>query len=402
MNKNNWKKTFFTIYSGQAISQFTSAVVQMSLIWYLTAQSKSAAILAIATLAGFLPQAILGPFIGVLVDRFDRKKIMIISDAIIALVALVLAIGGLGQSLPLWMIIAGLFVRSVGTAFHQPSLQAVTPLIVPEEMLTKCAGYSQTLTSVSFILSPVLAGTLYVILPISAIIGIDILGAIAGIITLLMVMIPKVENQSTEKVSLIKESIEGFKVLKNVKGMLEILFIGALFSVVFLPIASLFPLMSLDYFNGTSAHAAVVETLFAVGMLVGSLILGKWGGFKNKIHSMFLAYMGLGLTLAISGIFKPSQFIGFAIMSGLMGLSAPLYNGPFMALLQTKIEPQYLGRVFSLSGSLMSLASPIGLGLAGIFADKVGINHWFFISGILILFIGCLNLIIPAVRNIDK
>lgn len=140
-----WKRQFAVIWTGQAISIFTSSIIQMAIIWYLTDKTKSATILSLATLAGFLPQAVLGPFIGVLIDRYDRKKIMILADLSIAFVTFILVIVGWFGALPIWIIMTVLFWRSIGTAFHAPSLQAITPMIVPKEYLTNCAGYTQSL-----------------------------------------------------------------------------------------------------------------------------------------------------------------------------------------------------------------------------------------------------------------
>jgi DHA3 family macrolide efflux protein-like MFS transporter len=150
----NWKKSFFTIWAGQAVSLITSAVLQMALIWYITFRTNSAAALSLASIIAFLPQAVLGPFIGVLIDRWNRKTIMIVSDLFIAAVAGVMAIIGIYGEIPVWGVMVVLGIRSIGTAFHTPSLSAVTPLIVPEDSLTKYAGFSQSLSSVSLILSP--------------------------------------------------------------------------------------------------------------------------------------------------------------------------------------------------------------------------------------------------------
>ena len=145
---NNWKLKFYTIWAGQAVSLITSAILQMA---------RSAMVLSMASLVGFLPYAVFGPAIGVLVDRHDRKKIMIGADLIIAAAGAVLAIVALYMELPIWMVMVVLFIRSIGTAFHTPALNAVTPLLVPEEQLTKCAGYSQSLQSISYIVSPAVA-----------------------------------------------------------------------------------------------------------------------------------------------------------------------------------------------------------------------------------------------------
>ena len=141
------------MWTGQAISIFTSSVIQMAIVWYLTDVTGSAAILTLATLLGFLPQAVLGPFIGVLIDRYNRKKIMVVSDLFIAGSLMILVIAGFFGELPIWLIMIVLFARAIGSTFHSPSLQAVTPLIVPKDSLTKCAGYSHTFQSVSMLLA---------------------------------------------------------------------------------------------------------------------------------------------------------------------------------------------------------------------------------------------------------
>jgi len=158
---NNWKQDFFTIWAGQAISLMTSAVLQMAIIWHLTNATGSAMVLSFATMAGFLPQAILGTMIGVLVDRWNRKLVMIGADLIIAAAGLTLAVLSLTMELPVWVVLLILFIRNVGTAFHAPALSAATPLLVPEVQLAKCAGYSHSIQSVSYILSPAIAALLY-------------------------------------------------------------------------------------------------------------------------------------------------------------------------------------------------------------------------------------------------
>src|SRR5690554_2433184 len=178
MEKYNWKLKFFTIWAGQAVSLITSAILQMAIIFYLTEKTGSAMVLSMASLVGFLPYAVFGPAIGVLVDRYDRKKIMIAADLIIAVAGAVLAIITLYMELPVWMVMAVLFIRSIGTAFHTPALNAITPLLVPNDQLTKCAGYSQFLQSISFIISPAVAALLYTIWEFNGIIAIDVLGAV--------------------------------------------------------------------------------------------------------------------------------------------------------------------------------------------------------------------------------
>ena len=399
---NNWKLKFYTIWAGQAVSLITSAILQMAIIFYLTEKTGSAMVLSMASLLGFLPYAVFGPAIGVLVDRHDRKKIMIGADLIIAAAGAVFAIVALYMELPVWIVMIVLFIRSIGTAFHTPALNAVTPLLVPEEQLTKCAGYSQSLQSISYIVSPAVAALLYSVWDLNAIIAIDVLGAVIASITVAIVRIPKLGDQvQSLEPNFIREMKEGIVVMRQNKGLFALLLLGTLYTFVYMPINALYPLISMEYFNGTPMHISITEIAFASGMLAGGLILGRLGSYEKRVPLITGSFFMMGASLAIAGLLPPSGFIIFVVCCAIMGLSVPFYSGVQTALFQQKIKPEYLGRVFSFTGSIMSLAMPLGLILSGFFADRIGINHWFLISGILIIGIAIVCPMMTEVRKLD-
>lgn len=402
MNKymnRNWKTKFYTIWFGQAISLITSAVLQMVIIWHLTSTTGSAMILSIASLVGFLPQAILGSMIGVFVDRWNRKVVMIAADLIVAASGLALVIISLSVELPIWIIMVILFIRSVGAAFHSPALDATTPLLVPEDQLAKCAGYTQSIQSVSFILSPVLAAVVYDQWGLNIAVAMDVGGALFASLMVALVAIPKQAKKENVQNKFFVEFKEGFYAVKRNKLLFTLLCVGTVYAIVFMPVSALYPLMSLDYFNGTTFHASIVEITFAVGMLIGGLLLGFWGGFKRRVLNIIGSIALMGISLLLTGILPRSGFVPFAILCAFMGISVPFYNGVQMAIFQEKVEPVYLGRVFGLLGSLMSLAMPIGLIFSSLFADRIGIQRWFGLSGIVILIIAFISLFLPAFRD---
>lgn len=399
---SKWKKDFFTIWTGQAVSLITSAILQMAIIFYLTEKTQSAMVLSIASIVGFLPYAVFGPAIGVLVDRHDRKMIMIYADLIIASAGAALAITAWYMELPIWMVMGVLFIRSIGAAFHSPALSAVTPLLVPQEQLTKCAGYSQSLQSISYIVSPAAAALLYSVWELNMIIAIDVIGAVIACATVAFVRIPKLNiEQQSLKQNFIEEMREGLRVLKENKGLFALLLVGTLYMFVYMPINALYPLISMEYFAGTPVHISITEIAYASGMLAGGLLLGLFGSFKKRIALITASIFLMGLSLTISGLLPSNAFMIFVVCCAFMGLSVPFYSGVQTALFQEKIKPEYLGRVFSLTGSIISLAMPIGLIFSGFFADKVGINHWFLMSGILIIGIAIICPLVPSVRKLD-
>ncbi|HHV13160.1 MAG TPA: MFS transporter [Clostridiales bacterium] len=405
MNKN-WKIQFMIIWSGQAISVLTSSILQMALIWHLSIQTSSAAVLSLASIAGFLPTAVLGLFAGALVDRWNRKLTMIGADLFIALVSLTLAVYALFAELPVWLVLIVLFVRSMGTAFHSPSLSAVTPLLVPEDQLTKCAGYTQSLQSIGYMAGTAIAALLYPVWSISGMILFDVLGAVIASITTALIRIPapspQMGSQKDRELHIIADMKEGYQAVQANRGIFILLWIGALFMFLYSPVNALFPLMSLNYFGGTTTAASIAEIAFSVGMLLGGIVLGLWGGPKNRAYTISGAVALMGAAIGGSGLLPEGGFWVFALFCVMMGLSVPFYSGPQIALMQEKLEPQYLGRAFGLYGSIMSFAMPLGLILSGLFADRIGVNYWFVFCGAASVLLSVLAISIKSVREIDR
>lgn len=397
----SWRKRFFTIWTGQAVSLLTSSIVQYALIWYLTEQTGSAAILSWASLVGLLPMAIFSPFIGGLVDRLSRKAIMIIADGSIALVSLALVVAGWNGSLSVPLILVALFLRALGSAFHQPCLQAATPLIVPEDQITKCGGYTFAFQSISQIISPALAAVLFAALPISQVIMVDLIGAAAGILGIAVFEIPS-PKVSGEKLHVFRDALEGLKALRAHKGFLGLMVISAVFSVAFVPASSLYPLMVTGYFGGTSWQLGLVEVVFSVGMLLGGLVIGVWGGTKDKMKTMAPAIAVLGVAVLVAGLLPGSGYVAFAACTFVMGLAAPFFTTLSMALLQERIAPELLGRALGVSTSLTALACPVGLFISGLTADVIGLSTWFLLSGVVTLACAAFCILLPGVRRVDR
>lgn len=398
----HWKRKFVLLWVGQAVSILTSMISQYALIWYLTYSTGSAAVLSVATIAAMLPQGLLSPFTGAFADRFDRRVIMMAADGAIGLVSLGLVAAAADGSLTTAAILLALALRSVGSAFHTPCIQAVTPLLAPPEALTRCAGWSQGIQTVSMLLSPALAALLYEQAPLAWVIALDTLGAVFAILGVLLARLPVLRvGDAGQKLRVWADTVEGFRVLKSKRWLWELCLICALFSVVFMPVSALYPLMSIDYFQAGTQGAALVETIWSVGMLLGSVVLGFWGGTRNKVYTMLGSVLFLGVTLVLTGLLPPSGFTAFAVLTMLMGLSAPFFNSIFTALIQEKVEGEYLGRVLGLTGAIMTLASPLGLAASALFSGRTGLSVWFLLAGIGTLACGALAFALPSIRHCD-
>lgn len=396
----SWRRTFLTIWIGQAISILTSSVLQMSIVWYITQETGSAALLSLSTLIGFLPQAVLGLFSGVFIDRYDRKRIMIFSDIGIALAGMVLVIWGFFGQIPIWLIFIVLFLRAIGSAFHSPSLNAITPLLVPQEQLTKYAGYSQGFKSFSMLVSPALAAVLFSIWELNVIILMDVIGALIAVGILCFVRIPKVQkNPHAEKPHIIREAKEGIRILREEPGMLSLLVISILYAFIYFPIGTLYPHITMTYFGGSVSQSGFVEVVYSSGMLLGSFLLGIIGGKIRKMGAIVKSIFVYGTGVLIIGFLPPAGFPVFIVLSAVMGIANPFFQGVQVAIYQSRIKEEYLGRVLSLTSSLGMLAMPLGLILSGTFAGAVGVNIWFRILGVCAVLLAITASFLPAFRQ---
>ncbi|MBY0009128.1 MFS transporter [Paenibacillus typhae] len=384
----HWKRTFAFIFSGQIFSILTSSMVQFSIIWHLTETTGSASVLMIAGLVGFLPQAVLGPFIGVWLDRWNRKLTMLISDSMIAVTSLILGAYYLWGDPSLWVVYVVLFIRSVASSFHAPSFQAAVPLIAPEDQLTRVAGWQQMVFSASSILGPALGIAVYSATSLGAVLLLDVAGALIANVMLLMVKIHQPKPEVVQAPSFRQEFILGWRTFVSSKPIVFITIAMAGFSVVFMPLAMLFPLMTLEHFGRGGYSASVIEAVFGIGMILGGVLLSVLASKWRDSTYMSVSLVIIGLTCLLSGVVGSGAFVAFAVLSFFMGAAAPLFNGPYMAMIQKAYEPETLGRVISLVSSIGMLSSPIGLALAGPVADRYGVQVWFFWSGIVVALIG--------------
>ena len=380
------------------MSLLTSAIVQYAIIWHITFKTGSAVDLAMATIAGILPQILLGPIAGVIVDRFDRKKIMMYSDGMIAVATLVLGILFLyGEPSMMGMYIV-LAVRSLGSTFHSPSFTASIPMLAPKEKLVKISGINQTINSITLIIAPILAGILFGAIPLPYIIFLDIIGAIFGIGSIAMVHIPNLEKKE-EKSNILLEMKQGFGEIKQSRFLLILTIYVIAICIIFMPIASMYPLITKNYFRLEAIHVSIVEVLFSIGMLVGGIAMAKEVGFRKKQYTILVAMLIFAVALIASGLIPNSMFWMFVFLTFVMGSMGPFFEGLYTVILQTKIEPQKQGRVFSIVMSFMQLATPIGLFLVAPIAEQIGVEKMFVISGILMIIATLVTISLKTIRN---
>jgi DHA3 family macrolide efflux protein-like MFS transporter len=405
LNKN-WKTKFFSIWIGQAFSLLGSQIVQFTLIWYLTKETGSAAVLATSTFVSLLPNVLFAPFIGALVDRWDRKRIMVISDLLIAFITLLLIILFKTEHIKLGYIYAALFLRELGSTFHWPSMRSSTSLLVPNEQMSRVEGLNQSIKGLLNVVGPPLAALLLEVSPIYIILFIDIFTALLAVIPLIFVNIPKPveipKGNFSSASELFNDVRFGFRYLRNWKGMLFLILTATLLNFLINPGFTLTPLLVTQHFSGGAIQLSLVESAFGIGVIAGGLILSTWGGFKKRILTSLTGIIGMGIGILLIAI-APANHFNLALAGMLItGVMNPIANGSLTTIIQSNVKPEMQGRVFTTLNSMASAMSPISMIIAAPVAGIVGIQGWFYIGGIGCIIMGLFGMFTPAMINIEK
>ena len=379
-----WKKDVFIFLSSQAISLFGSLLVQYAISWYIVLRTQSGVMMTISVICGFLPTLLLSPFAGVWADRYNRKMLIVLSDAGIAVSTLVLAIFFLLGYDAIWLLFVISAIRALGTAIQTPTVSAFLPQIVPEDKLIRVNGTFQSIQSIIMLVCPMLAGALLTVASVEAIFFIDVFTAFLAILILLLFLHVPVHAKALEKkpVTYLSDMREGLAYIKN-RGFVKKLFLFcAVYLFLITPAAFLTPLQTARSFGSEVWRLTAIEIAFSVGMTAGGIAIAFWGGFKNRMHTMVLSCLVNGVCVFALGV--TPVFWLYLVFTGLIGVIIPFFNTPFTVLLQQKIEGDYLGRIFGVFTMISSAAMPLGMLVFGPVADIVQIEWLLIGTGILL------------------
>ena len=400
---DNWKRVFAIIWTGQFLSILTSSIVNFAIVLWLSLETGSAEVLAFATMAALLPQSVLGLFTGIFIDRWKRKRVMIMADSFIAFCTLILAVLFYFDLAKISHIYVLLALRSVGSAFHMPAMQASVPLLAPKSELMRIAGINQVIQSVCNIAGPALAGLFITMMKMTNILLLDVAGAAFACLSLCFVFIPDPSHEErNSELHLWREAKEAIMEVRNQYGLSWLFLLSILATFVIMPVSVLFPLMTLNHFAGNAFQVSLVEVSWGGGALLAGALLGLKKYRWNEILLINGMYIALGLTFLCSGLLPVSGFIWFAVLTALGGVCGSLYFATFTTVIQSRIDPGVMGRVFSFYMSFSMLPSMIGLLSTGFLADSIGLGNTFIISGGFLCLIGIISFFIPSLISLKE
>lgn len=395
---------FLVIWGGQAFSLLGSHLVQFAIVWWLSASSNSATVLAYASLVALLPQIIIASFAGALVDRWSRRRILIGADSAIALATLLLALLFHLDAIRLWHVYALLFVRATGAAFHWPAMQASTALMVPNRHLARVGGLNHTLVGLASIVIPPLGALAVVVLPMQGILAIDVVTALIAIVPLLFIAIPRPTRAVTagRRPTVLADMRAGLRYILLWRGLLLLTIMAVLINLLGRAAGSLAPILVMRDLGGGALELGAFQSAGGIGGVLGGITLGIWGGSRRRMASALLTLALDGLVMAVVGLSPATAFPLVIAMVLASGFLETLVFGLMGAAGQAVIPPEVQGRVFSLHSALANLAAPLGLLIAGPVADALSVQFWWLITGVVIGLIGAGGLLMPSVVGFEE
>lgn len=366
-------RAFTIVWFGQFVSLLGTGMTRFALTIWAYQETGQATALALVAFFSFAPAVVLSPVAGALVDRWNRKLVMVISDLAAGLSTVAVLILYLTGNLEVWHLYVTGFIAGVGEPFQFPAFSAAVSVMVPKEQYGRASGMMSLADSASGIAAPFLAGILIALLGISGVLFIDIVTFTFAVLMVVLVHIPqpKTSAEGTEgKGSLWEESIYGFRYILARPSLLglQLLFFASNF-VGSIAIVMLAP-MILARTGSNELVLGTVQSALGVGGVVGGLLLSTWGGPKRRIHGLLIGFIGFSLfgdTLMGVGrtlpIWVAAAFLGAAFL--------PFINGSNQAIWQAKVAPDVQGRVFGVRRLIAQITGPVALLMAGPLADRV-------------------------------
>jgi MFS transporter, DHA3 family, macrolide efflux protein len=405
-NMEDWKKNIVLFLTSQTVSLFGSALVQYAIMWHITLTTKSGMMMTLFIICGFIPTFLLSPFAGVWADRYNRKKLIIIADALIAIATLILAIVLLLGYDATWLLFVMAAIRAIGTGIQTPAVGAILPQMVPKDQLTRINGINGSIMAMITFIAPIISAGLLTWATLEVIFFIDVITAVIAIFTLFVFLkIPAHEKAvEVQTTSYFNDLKQGLSYINSQAFLKQFFVFFAIFFVLMAPAAFLTPLQVTRTFGDEVWRLTAIEIAFSVGMMVGGAVIASWGGFKNKIYTMTFASLLMGACTFALGLM--ANFWIYLAFMALFGLAMPIFNTPTTVLIQEKVEENYLGRIFGVFAMISTSMMPIGMLIFGPIADFIQIEVLLIGTGLFIvvlsLFLGRNKILLEAGKPVKS
>ena len=399
-------RNYIIFWSGQLFSLLGSMVVHFMITWWIQRETENPFFLALSSFLYFRPMIIATPIAGVLSDRINRKKLIILCDSLQAFATFILIVLFLMNFTAIWLIFIFIAFRSVFQGFHQPTVSSVIPLMVPKDKLSRINGLNFLFSGLVQLIGPALGAVLSLFLEFQQILWIDIVTFCIALVPLLIIKMPSVISKESdtpkEKKSFFKDFKEGLSLLTNVPVLINIIILAMFLNFLIQPLAVLLPYYVNTIHGGDISEYAIVSISLSAGTICGAVITTikkKWN--RKRLSS----YIGIAIVLigyAYLAFIPTGFFVMMIIGLFLMGINLPIINTIFQTIEQTIVPPDKIGRVMSIDSTLSMMIMPIGVILTGFLSIPLGVTNLFLYSAILGIVVTIATYAFTNIRHYDN
>ncbi len=402
---------YLSFWGGQVISLLGSTIVQFVIIWWIVITYLNPIFLAIAYLLGIGVQVLFMPIAGVFVDRWNRKLILCIVDALQAIgaIGLIILFSIQDQFPPLtlyWGVIFLITVRGIMSSFHDPAARAIVPLMVPREQLDRLNSLQFVFLGVINIIGPAIGAILFELFPLNILIWVDVITFIIALVPLILITIPKLENELSKsellKPSFLHEFREGIKIINSRQGLFALLALITLINLLEIPIIVLGPHFIYYIHSGSVQDLAFIIVASQLGMLLTGIIILIKNGWKRKTLVIVMALYIQTLGYFLQVITPIGMFEFMALGAFIFGCMLPIINAMHRTIIQVVIPPELQGRVTAIATALGGILLPLGMLASGPLADFLGTRVLFLIANILCILVITFMWLFTDLRSLDK
>ena len=392
--EKGWKRRTVLFLVSQCITLFGSTLVQFAMVWYVTRATSSGAWVSALSICSFLPQTLLSPLCGVLADRYDKKTLIVLADAAIAVTTLLLVLClpriGEGNAL-LYALLAVSALRSVGAGVQVPAVNAMIPQLVPEAQLMRFNGVNATMQSAVQFAAPAAAGAVLTLGTLSQTMLIDVATAAAGIGVLLAAGVPAgracaptgEETGGSAALSMGGEIRAGFRYTFGDAFLKRLMLLYGVFIFLSVPAGFLATLFVSRTYGDGYLYMTAVELVGFLGMTAGGLLIGIWGGFQNRVRTLLTGLCAFGALAVGMGAIR--NFIAYLALMLLYGVALTMVQTAVTTLVQEKTDAAMQGRVFGYVGAIYGGCMPLGMAIFGPLADAMPMRPLMLLSGVALL-----------------
>lgn len=392
----NWKRNVALFLSSQTVPLFGSMLVQYAVMWHVTFETRSGLVLALYTVAAFLPQGIVSIFGGVLADRMNRRILVMVANGALVAATLVLVLVMVSGVTDLWVIFVAVALRSLADGVLTPAVPAMTPQLVPGDQLMRVNGLSDTIQSTMAIIAPALAGVIFGIFGLTPVFVVYLVTVVIGIVLLAFVTVPTLARVADTATSYRVDLVDGLRYIWGHGVVRWLLVVFAIISLLTVAPGAITSLMVARTFGTEVWMVSVLEIVFSVGMVLGGVLVSTLLAKRSRVRLLLFSTFGFGV-LSIAVGLSPDIWVFYGFIFG-FGLLVPLFSTPFMTLVQETVAPAQHGRVFSYVGIVMAFATPFGASVFGPLADVVSVQLLLVLAGLAAILVMVMAILMPSGR----